>query len=152
MESHNPYVAGEAVVAAPPQHFAGEIAGKGRRFGTMIVDYAGYYLLCVVLSVAVVLALGVEAVQGGNAYLIVVPAYFLYYAGFEAVCGRTPGKFIFGTRVVTNAGGAPSFGQAMGRTLARMIPFEPFSVLFASDGAAIGWHDSMARTKVIRAR
>ncbi|TZF89760.1 RDD family protein [Lysobacter lacus] len=47
--------------------------------------------------------------------------------------GRTPGKFIFGTCVVNTDGYAPSLGQAVGRTLCRMIPCEPFSVLFARD-------------------
>ena len=152
MESQNPYAVGDAVVASPPEHFTGEIAGKGRRFGTMLVDAVLYYLLCGVLGVIVILTLGEEAVQGGKAYLISIPAFLVYYAAFEGAIGRTPGKFLFGTRVVADHGGAPSFGQAIGRTLARMIPFEPFSVLFAADGKAIGWHDSIARTKVVMAR
>lgn len=152
MESQNPYIAGDAVVASPPRQFTGELAGKGRRFGTLLVDHALYYVLCGVIGVIVVLAFGEDAVQGGRAYLISIPVFLAYYAGFEGALGRTPGKFLFGTRVVTNAGGPPSFGQALGRTLSRMIPFEPFSVLFASDGETIGWHDSIARTKVIRVR
>ncbi|TZF89753.1 RDD family protein [Cognatilysobacter lacus] len=152
MESQNPYLAGDAALATPPRHYTGEVASKGRRFGTMVADYVIYYVLSLVISMAVIVAFGPGALQGGKAYLITIPVYLSYYSGFEGVLGRTPGKFIFGTRVVTRAGGAPSFGQAIGRTLSRVIPFEPFSVLFASDGDAIGWHDSIARTKVIRVR
>lgn len=152
MEPQNPYVAGDAAVATPSARYTGEIAGKGRRFGTMLVDYFVYYVLCAIVTVIVVLALGEQAVEGAKAYLVALPLYVLYYAGFEGALGRTPGKFVFGTRVVTDRGEAPSFGQAVGRTLSRMIPFEAFSVLFASDGEVIGWHDSIARTKVIRAR
>ena len=150
METQNPYAVGEAALASPEEHFVGEVAGKGRRFGTMLVDWIIYYLLCGVIGVIIILTLGEEALDGLNGYFVSIPAFFVYFAGFEGALGRTPGKFIFGTRVVTNDGGAPSYGQALGRTLARMIPFEPFSVLFSSDG--IGWHDSIARTKVIRAR
>lgn len=152
MDTSNPYAAGDAVAARSPQHFTGEIAGKGRRFGTFLADYALYYLLCGVVAVVVVLALGEQALEGNRAYLISIPMFLVYYAGFEGAIGRTPGKLIFGTRVVTHDGRAPSFGQAIGRTLSRFIPFEPFSVLFSTDGEAIGWHDSIARTKVIRAR
>lgn len=71
---------------------------------------------------------------------------------FEAFFDRTPGKFVCGTRVVSERGTAPTLGQVVGRTFARWIPFEPFSVLFSEDGDARGWHDSIAKTKVIRAR
>jgi len=152
MQTHNPYAAGEAATATPSRQFAGELASKTRRFGTFVVDYAIYYLLCGLAAVVVILTLGEQAVDGNRAYLISLPMFLVYYIGFEGTVGRTPGKLIFGTRVVTNAGGEPSFGQAIGRTLSRFIPFEPFSVLFSTDGEAIGWHDSIARTKVIRTR
>lgn len=152
MESTNPYASGDAAVASPTARFTGEIAGKWRRFGTMLVDYAVYYALCAIVTVVVILASNEHAVDGARVYLISVPVYVVYYALFEATLGRTPGKLVLGTRVVNQHGAAPSFGQVIGRTLSRFIPFEPFSVLFATDGEAIGWHDSIARTKVIRTR
>ena len=42
METQNPYAAGEATAAMPPQQYAGEIASKKRRLGTFLVDYAVY--------------------------------------------------------------------------------------------------------------
>lgn len=152
MDTQNPYAAGDAVAATPPQHYAGELASKKRRFCTFLADYAIYYLSCILTAVVVAIALGEQAIEGNNIYLISIPMFLVYYAGFEAALGRTPGKLIFGTRVVSNTGGAPSFGQVLGRTLSRFIPFEPFSVLFSTDGEAMGWHDSIARTKVIRTR
>jgi len=72
-----------------------------------------------------------------------------YYAGFEAAFGKTPGKMLVGTRVVTTTGGEPSFGQCLGRTFARCVPFEPFSFFGAN---AVGWHDRWTNTRVIRTR
>jgi len=152
MDTQNPYAAGEAASAAPTRRFTGELASKKRRLGTFLVDYAVYTLICGVVTIVVVLTLGEQAVDGNRAYLITLPAFLVYYAGFEGTIGRTPGKLVFGTRVVTRTGGDPSVGQAIGRTLSRFIPFEPLSVLFATDGEAIGWHDAIARTKVIRTR
>ncbi|HEY4581890.1 MAG TPA: RDD family protein [Lysobacter sp.] len=152
MDTQNPYVASDAVAATPHRPFTGEIASKRRRFGTFLVDYAVYYLLCGIAAILVVLTLGEQAIEGNKAYLISIPMFFVYYVAFEGTIGRTPGKLIFGTRVVTNTGGEPSFGQAISRTLSRFITFEPLSVLFSTDGEAVGWHDSIARTKVARAR
>ncbi|HEX2675275.1 MAG TPA: RDD family protein, partial [Polyangiales bacterium] len=72
-----------------------------------------------------------------------------YYIFFEAVFGRTPGKMLTGTRVVTVDGGTPSFTQILGRNLARYVPFEPFS-FFGDD--AVGWHDSWSGTRVVKVR
>jgi uncharacterized RDD family membrane protein YckC len=75
-------------------------------------------------------------------------AIFGYYAIFEGLTGRTPAKYITRTRVVDMMGGKPSFGQIVGRSAARFIPLEPFSFLGSSQR---GWHDSLSRTRVVRA-
>ncbi|GAB1594643.1 RDD family protein [Lysobacter claricitrinus] len=150
MELQNPYSAGDAAIAAAPRaQYTGEMAGKGRRFLTMLVDNILYYAACVAAVIVVMTFAGADAINGARVYAVTLPMFVLYYSGFEALFGRTPGKFICGTRVVTEHGAAPSFGQALGRTISRMIPFEPFSVLFSEEGR--GWHDSIAKTKVIRA-
>lgn len=76
-------------------------------------------------------------------------APFIYYVGFEAAFGRTPGKLLTGTRVVTLTGEPPSFGQCLGRAFARCVPFEPLSFL---GGDGVGWHDKWTDTRVIRTR
>ena len=72
---------------------------------------------------------------------------FGYYVLFEALTGRTPAKYITGTRVVNMMGGKPSFGQILGRSAARFIPLEPFSFFGSSRR---GWHDSLSHTRVVR--
>ena len=68
-----------------------------------------------------------------------------YYVILEGMTGRTLGKLITGTKVVNERGEPPSFGQILGRTFSRFIPFEVFSFL-AEDGR--GWHDSVPGTYV----
>ena len=69
-----------------------------------------------------------------------------YYVCFEGIWARTPGKFLFGTVVVNEDGGRPSIGQVFGRSLCRLIPFEP-SLLLGDHG----WHDSIPETYVVLA-
>lgn len=71
--------------------------------------------------------------------------FILYSLIFEAVWQRTPAKWITRTKVVTRSGGKPSFTTILGRTLARMIPFEPLSYLVSP----IGWHDNLSHTLVV---
>ena len=61
-----------------------------------------------------------------------------YYVILEASFGWTIGKLVTGTRVVRFDGDKPHFPQILGRTFARFIPFEPFSVLFGGSATAAG--------------
>jgi uncharacterized RDD family membrane protein YckC len=72
----------------------------------------------------------------------------VYYIGFEAAFGRTPGKFITGTLVLTSEGTKPTLGQIIGRTFSRFVPFDPFSFL----GGDRGWHDKWSGTCVVKTR
>jgi uncharacterized RDD family membrane protein YckC len=56
---------------------------------------------------------------------------------------------ITGCKVVNEKGGRPSFGQILGRTFARLIPFEAFSFLGTTGR---GLHDSVAKTFVVKCR
>ena len=73
-----------------------------------------------------------------------------YFVVMETLFQRTLAKFLTGTRVVTKTGEHPSFGQIVGRTLARCIPFEAFS--FLGNGNPVGWHDSLSNTRVVNTR
>ena len=73
----------------------------------------------------------------------------LTFLGVFGVHRMYMGKWITGTRVVDERGDPPSWRQACLRSLARLIPFEAFSVLFSEDGMARGWHDSLPRTRVV---
>lgn len=85
-------------------------------------------------------------------YAIGISAMLVYYIPMEGFFGFTVGKLITGTRVVNEQGGKPRWGQVVGRTFARFIPFEAFSVLFANDTERRGWHDSLPKTYVVRKR
>jgi uncharacterized RDD family membrane protein YckC len=85
-------------------------------------------------------------VTGPDWYSIV---FFFYYLGFEALFGKTPAKWITGTRVVTTRGRRPRFAQILGRTFTRLVPFEAFSFLGRK---ASGWHDTWSGTRVVYER
>ncbi len=85
-------------------------------------------------------------------YAFGILVMLLYYTPLEALFGCTLGKLVTGTRVVNERGGKPSWGQALGRSFARLIPFEALSVLVASEGQVRGWHDALPRTWVVRKR
>jgi len=126
-----------------------EPAGRGRRFANYVIDLISQILLVAVVTVIATLIWG-EAVIG---WLETVPdivlgasMFLLYYVPTEGLTGRTLGKLITRTRVVDEAGGPPSLKQILGRTLARIIPFEAFSFLGAT---ARGWHDSLSKTRVV---
>jgi uncharacterized RDD family membrane protein YckC len=59
----------------------------------------------------------------------------IYYVAQEALWSRTLGKLITGTKVVNEDGSKLTFGRALGRTLCRLIPFEPLSFLGGSGRA-----------------
>ena len=71
---------------------------------------------------------------------------FVYYFICEKMMQRTIGKFATGAVVINQYAEAPSDGSLIGRSLARVVPFEPLSCL--SDR---GWHDTWSKTYVVTA-
>src|SRR5205085_1200529 len=49
---------------------------------------------------------------------------FFYYLFFEVVSGKTPGKFVTGTKVYTVDGTAPTGKMIALRSISRFIPFD----------------------------
>lgn len=121
-------------------------ASQAQRLANLILDEIFIVILATSLSVALTLVGGGQALPPGVGNLIGLVTVVGYYALFEGTLGRTPGKFITGTRVVTYDGGTPTFGKILGRSFARLVPFEPFSFLTSSNG----WHDRWSRTRVVR--
>lgn len=74
---------------------------------------------------------------------------FIYFAGMESLTGLTIGKLVTGCKVISNDGTRPKPAQVVGRTLARFVPFEPFSFL---GGLPSGWHDRWSNTCVVDVR
>lgn len=129
-------------------------ASSGLRFANYLIDG----IIKAVIDEIIFLLLGISQFEdstygAGSELEHLVPrlavglmTLFLYYGVLEGTTGRTIGKLITGTIVVNREGQRISWGQAMGRTACRMIPFEVFSFL---GSRAIGWHDSIPGTYVV---
>lgn len=150
----NPYSAPQAVVFdGTSVRLAIEPASRWRRLLNLLIDYAGVVLVLGVFGILLGLIGGEEAIAWlerpnvGRDYALAVGAMFVYYVPLEGLFGATLGKLLTGTRVVDENGAPPSWGQAFGRTLCRLIPFEAFSMFAPSRR---GWHDRVPRTYVVR--
>lgn len=149
-DAQNPYSPPKSEVVPVEANRPIVPASKGRRFGTLLVDYALFMALsfCVGLFVAFLFgSAGIKALQAVPDLVLGVLILSSYYIFFEGIWARTPEKFLFGTVVVSETGTKPGLCQVMGRTLCRFIPFEPFSCFRER-----GWHDSIPKTSVVLAR
>ncbi len=127
-------------------------ADKSRRFTNLLIDTLAYYILVFALSFLIgilgyltqvdVLAF-LDHPVGGWAFAIAI--MLLYYAPMEYYTGRSLGKLLTKTYVVSMDGSKPTFKQIFLRSLARVIPFEPFSFLGKNSR---GWHDKWTSTQV----
>ncbi len=140
-----------------------QIATQGKRFLNLIIDniiiqvlstMAGFVIGILYAVIQIARTGAVAEDDGGQLQLVgflvglmVAVGYFVFT---EALFQRTLAKFITGTMVVNADGGRPSFGQIVGRSFARLIPFEAFSFLGSRN--PVGWHDSMSGTRVISTR
>ncbi len=127
-------------------------AGKWLRLFNYLIDYVGRYLLVIVVLIVIGLFFGEAAIDYFDSVpglLLGIALMLLYYLPLEFLTGRTFGKLVTGTRVVTEDGLRPSFRQILGRTLARLVPFEPFSFLGRTGR---GWHDTWPKTYVVKTR
>ena len=131
------------------KHFSVEqhTANAGKRFGNYMIDR----ILCTVMVFGFIELVGKigsyslrEFMEGIS--LLLFPCYWII---FEYFFQKTPGKFITQTTVLTIYGDKPTFLNTVGRTLCRFIPFEQFSFL---GSRAVGWHDSISKTRVVEDR
>ena len=151
MGGQNPYEAPKAELESGQKGGEPEelpLAGLGARLLNFIIDGIARILLAAIIAVAV----GPDRTHNQlpilSSFLGVVVGYYIV---LEYLFGRTLGKLITGTRVVTADGRlGRAFSQIIGRTVARFIPLEPFSLLFSSSRS--GWHDWMSGTCVVRVR
>ena len=140
-----PYAPPASMLSEPPLDPAERGAGRGRRFGNLMLDQLA--LLAVSMVSAVIEPN--KSMAEVFAESLLIP--FVYYTVLEAAFGWTLGKLATGTRVVAADGGRASLLQVVGRSLARLIPFEPLS-FFGGGDWPVGWHDSLSGTRVIRVR
>ena len=125
-------------------------ASKGLRFANLVIDYIAQSGLAIVLGIVIVLIWGEQGadfIEGFPDIAFGIPILLIYYLALEGTTSRTLGKLVTGTRVVNEDSEKPTFGQVVGRTFARLIPFEAFSFLGESGR---GWHDSLPKTYVVK--
>jgi len=131
-------------------------ADKGLRFANFLIDTIIFYCSFLILGFVV----GFTAVifgfdpsffvelQNINPFLdriITAVIMVFYFFGFETLTkGRSIGKLITGTQVVTLEGETPTANVFLKRSFCRIIPFEAFS-FFGENG----WHDSIPKTAVV---
>ena len=129
-----------------------ELASKGTRFLNYIIDYAIIMIVLITLMVLYFVSVGPNGYDFENEsdlkfYVFTYAIYFIYYFLFEYFTGRTIGKLLTKTKVVTIEGEKPDVGTTIGRTFCRFIPFEAFS-FFGSESD--GWHDKFSKTMVVK--
>jgi uncharacterized RDD family membrane protein YckC len=149
-ESFNPYLPPKANVDGADAPREIEPVSRWLRFGTFFIDYIAFFALSFGVGLVTGLAFGeagVRVLQSIPDILLGLILMFSYYAFFEGIWARTPGKLVCGTIVVTQEGTKPSFGCIALRTVCRFIPFEPFSFF-----GERGWHDGISKTYVVSAR
>ncbi|MEM8888193.1 MAG: RDD family protein [Bacteroidota bacterium] len=128
-------------------------ASGGIRFINYLIDSLGVFLFQIFGTQFLMQAFFGENpnfeddVVVSSFFLLYLGGGFIYYAFFEAMFQKTPGKFLTRTKVVTVDGGKPAAKEIFIRSISRYVPFEAFSFL-SSD--AVGWHDYWSRTRVIK--
>lgn len=146
--------------------------GFWRRVGAMLVDQMILYSILLIFVLAGAMALRMNltfsqfqgivtgfremsgiyfAVYYGATSLISM----IYFTFFHGSSGQTPGKMIFGLRVVQKMGQDMTFGVAFLRWVGYLISGILLYLGFlwvAFDGEKQGWHDKIAATVVIRTR
>lgn len=122
------------------------LAPKWKRFLNLIIDF--YLIYFGSLIGATVLAASLHDISALVAVLILIGPYltiFFLYFFTELYYNKTLGKLITGTKVISIYDDKPSTKQILIRTFCRIIPFEPFSMLFGYTA----WHDDWSETAVV---
>lgn len=131
-------------------------ADKGLRFANLLIDFVSFILIMFAIGFVAGLILYFinpystffEDLEGIHPFLDRILSSILmvfYYFGMETLTkGRSIGKFITGTQVVTLEGETPTVNVFLKRSFCRIIPFEAFS-FFGENG----WHDSIPKTAVV---
>ena len=80
--------------------------------------------------------------------IVLAIVFVAYYLIFEGVNGKTIGKYLTRTKVVSINGKKPKFTQIIIRTLVRILFIEVLSYIAKRPN---GWHDRVSNTEVIAA-
>ena len=118
-------------------------ASVGARFLNFIIDF-----ICVIALVVLTLLFVFPEISEAGYQLLIYSTFLIYYSLLEtATNGRTIGKFVTGTRAVRIDRAEFSGGNAILRSLCRLVPFDSISALGGSP-----WHDKWTKTRVVKVR
>ena len=151
--------------SAPPKLDALPKAGFWIRLAAWIADMVCLFLATIVLAVLVLATIWfggrlggeineqVMALAGYSGAVIVMASGFLYFTLFVGSSGQTPGKKLFGLKIVRVNGLEMTYGRACLRSLCWILSLLLFSIGFlmiAFTRQKRGLHDILAGTRVIR--
>ena len=132
-------------------------ASRGTRFANYFIDIIVFYIFIFFFGVflGILATIGIEVplqwflyLEGNLAadYLFTGILYFVYIFSIEYFTkGKSIGKFITKTKVVSIDGTTPTLNDFLIRSVSRIVPFEALSFLISDDG----WHDSWSNTRVV---
>ena len=131
-------------------------ASQGLRFANYLIDLGIFYGL--IMAFFFVMALFsqdpdalIDDLDNANPLLdrvLTLIGYALYMFVIEILLkGRSIGKFITVTRVVTIDGNQPTMGDLFTRNISRAVPFDQLSFLGNN-----GWHDKWSDTRVVKSK
>jgi uncharacterized RDD family membrane protein YckC len=141
-------------------------AGFWVRAAAWLADICCLFLITIALAVVVLTTIWfggrlggeineqVMALAGASAALIVTATGFGYFTLFTGACGQTPGKMLFGLKVVRVTGQEMTYARACVRSACWILSLVLFSIGFLMIAFARqkqGLHDVLAGTYVIRA-
>lgn len=123
-----------------------KVVSGGARFGHYILDFVLLYAINfgINMILAIVSPETLNSMPLIVSYLISYMILVAYYFILESTIQRTIGKFATDSVVIDIYGDKPSTSVILGRSFARIIPFEAFSCL-----GERGWHDTMSNTYVV---
>lgn len=157
-DNPNPYDAPRSEARLADRLAPLKTASRGRRLANYLIDALVCNIVMAVLMVGYA-AIGGEAAAAAlkerdllQSLVLSLLMLFAYYVPLEGMFGATVGKLVTGTRVVDEQGRPPSWGQVLGRTAARLLPFEGFSLLFSPNDRISAWHDRLPKTLVVQIR
>jgi uncharacterized RDD family membrane protein YckC len=130
------------------------VASASKRFLNTIIDTIAFLIIFVLVNIIVTIISKFMFLSGDKVAddfiaaisgTVLFGVCVLFYLSGK-LTGKSIGKFITKTRVVSENGEKPAFLNIVGRSFARLIPFEAFSFLGTS---RVGFHDSLSKTRVI---
>lgn len=120
-----------------PESGPGSVAPLGRRFGALFLDWG----LCFLIAYG--LFAGSSQQATGNRALLI---FFITTVLTVGTVGSTPGKRLFGLRVISENGGRLGFGRVVVRSVLLCLALP--ALVWDRDGR--GLHDRLGRAVQVR--